>query len=116
MLRVLRPMTAAWLVAAFMLAAVMPLADTRHALFDDPLCADPAQSGNQADRFRAASGTLPDDHCAVCHLQRAVRHAALSSALVAAAVSSGAAGPDRAGLLPPDAPIQYSSSRAPPAL
>jgi hypothetical protein len=31
-------------------------------------------------------------------------------------VSSGAARPDGFGLLPPDTPIQYSSSRAPPSV
>jgi hypothetical protein len=115
MLRVLWRTTAAWLITAFLSAAVMPLADTGHALFDDPLC-DPAQPGNQADRVRAASDALPDDHCAVCHLQRAVRHAALSSAVLVAALSSGAAGPEGAGLLPPDTPVQYASSRAPPSV
>jgi hypothetical protein len=116
MLRVLRRTTAAWLVTAFVLAALMPLADGQHSLFDDPLCVDPAQPGTQADRIRAASDTTPGDHCAVCHLQRAVRHAALSSVAAAAAVSSGVVGPDGSRLLPPDTPVQYSSSRAPPSL
>jgi hypothetical protein len=116
MVRVFRRVTAAWLVSAFLLAAVLPLADSSHALFDDPLCADPAQPGHQADRVRSGSDTQSDGHCAVCHLQRAVRHAALSAAVAVVAVESGTAGPDGAGLLPPDTSVRYSSSRAPPAL
>ena len=103
-------------MSAFLLAAVLPLADSSHALFDDPLCIDPAQPTHQADRFRSGSDAQTDDHCAVCHLQRAVRHAALSAAVTAVAVESGAAGPDGAGLLPPATSVRYSSSRAPPAL
>ena len=103
-------------MTAFVLAAVLPLSDTRHALFDDPLCVEPAPPGSQADIVRASSDAASDDHCAVCHLQRAVRHAALSSTVAAVAVESGPPGLGGAGLLPPDTPVQYSSSRAPPLL
>ena len=116
MLQVVRRVTAGWLVAAFVLAAVVPLADTRHALFDDLLCIDPVQPGGQTDRFRTASDAQADDHCAVCHLQRAVRHAAISSTAIIAAIESGDASPTRPGQQPAAAYVQHSSSRAPPAL
>lgn len=114
MASVLRRATAGWLVAVFLLAAAVPLADTRHALFDDVLCADPAQPSGQAARFRAASDAGPADHCAVCHLQRAVRHATLASAVVVSSLDASTPGHTRSSLRPILTFVRHSSSRAPP--
>ena len=112
----MRQLTAGWLVAAFLLAAIVPLADRQHALFDDLLCADPVQAGSQTSRLRTAPDNTPDDHCAVCHLQRAVRHASVASSVSVSIVEIGTAGRTRLTLRPSATVVQHASSRAPPAV
>ncbi len=113
---VLRRATAVWLVAVFLLAAVVPLADTGHALFDDVLCADPAQLAGPSARFQTASDAGPGDHCAVCHLQRAVRHATIAAALVVSLLDAATPGHGRPSLRPSLTFVQHASSRAPPVV
>ena len=116
MLRALRRVTAGWLVAAFVLAAGMPLLDAEHALFDDLRCVDPGRIGNQTARLQTAPDAQADGHCAVCHLQRAVRHAATVAVASVVAMGPDAAAPDAGGPQPQSSVAQHSSSRAPPSL
>lgn len=109
----LHRLTASVLLAASLYAAGIPLFAAGHFDFVDIACGDEALATGAGARVRTPGSDAADGHCTVCHLQRALRQALVSSPAAIQAVSLDTAAPirvlgrqsaDRFSHVPPRAP------------
>jgi hypothetical protein len=108
----------AWLaLAAFVCSFALPLAATRHSLqADDVACNLTAASAGAEATLRDAPAGSDEDHCPLCHFQRAVGGASASRA-VRISITSGSSMSVPASFRHAQAPVLGTrSSRAPPTL
>jgi hypothetical protein len=113
----LRRVTAMAVIVFWTIGALGPLVDAHGGVAGDLACAEPGWAApHPVTQFENVLPPVDDGHCALCHLQRAVRHAIHVAVLAA---HHHAATPARR--LDPDPPVaaaldSHLAPRAPPSL
>lgn len=113
-----------WLVlAGFLSAQAAVWVAVHHAsLEDDAACAGidgPSLAGldeESAFQFKETNAPSPVEHCAICHLQRAVSNARLARVVATYTAPHRISAPVEAALAAPVVVVRGSSPRGPPAL
>ena len=105
------------LLAVWIFGVGLPLVERQHVSDVDVACGDVAWpgAGSAVKLSEGAPGTA-DDHCAVCHLQRAFRSAFISATTLIPSVERLAAPPVVAQTAASANCFPHLSSRAPPRL